>query len=130
MAPRARKPPPGLAMSEYPEKTHALRVIRLDLPPSDAHHWHADHDRRDDHHGEVRANSSISIVLEWQSQARGRTVRVGVYRLYPRGLINAGFCQEKKGMMRLRFVRTTDGTVSIQANSASPALPVGRAEFA
>jgi hypothetical protein len=117
-------------LSEYPEKSHSLRIVRLDIPPADARHWQADHDSRDDHHGEVRANAPMSIVLDWHSAALGQTVRVGAYRLYPRALINAGFCRESGGMMRLRFVRDADGVVSIQTNDSSPALPVGLAEFA
>lgn len=117
-------------MGTYPEKEHALRVVRLDMAPPDARHWQADHDARYDHHGEVRANAPISIVLDWHSRALGRTERVGAFRLYPRALINAGFCQGAGSMMRLRFVRDADGIVSIQANDASPALPVGEAHFA
>ncbi|MBX3132446.1 MAG: hypothetical protein KF689_03515 [Gemmatimonadaceae bacterium] len=71
----------------------------------------------------------MSIILDWHSAALRQTVRVGSYRLYPRALITAGFCRESGGMMRLRFVRDSNGVVSIQANDSSPALPVGLAEF-
>ena len=49
---------------------------------------------------------------------------------FSKSLAKAGFAREEgKKKVRLRFVRDDDGTISIQINAASPALPVGVADF-
>jgi hypothetical protein len=114
-----------------PDPKHVLIATRLSHTPADTREWTGNEDDAGQHHEPVRINENPCYIhLQWQSRSAGRTVDVGTFKLYPRGLLNAGYChEERKGTIRLRFVRDDDGVISIQANSAGPALPVGAAHF-
>ena len=116
---------------EYPDRKHALIATRLSHTPADARDWTGNEDDAGQHHGAVRINENpCRVHLQWHSRRAGRTVDVGTFKLYPRGLLNAGYChEERKGTIRVRFVRDEDGVISIQANDEGPALPVGEARF-
>jgi hypothetical protein len=118
-------------MPTYPDPKHAFIAARVSSASDEARHWVGNQDDIGEHHGAVRINENPCLVhLQWQSRQAGRTVDVGTFKLYPRGLLNAGYCrEERKGTIRLRFVRGDEGIISIQANDAGPALAVGEANF-
>ena len=116
-------------MPDLPDRKFAHLIRRLSVEPATAHPWNANHDELDFHHGPIAANASAEIVLNWVSKRRARSVRVGAFRLYPRALINAGYCAEEGKNARVRFFRRSDGTVVLQANAAAPAIEIGVAQF-
>ena len=116
-------------MPERPDDQFAHLIRRLPLEPPGAHPWNANHDELEFHHGPIAANAPAEIVLNWVSKRRGTSVRVGVFRLYPRALINAGYCADEGKSARVRFFRRSDGTVVLQANASAPAIEVGLAHF-
>ena len=117
-------------MTDYPAPEHAAMVSRTDHGPV-AHEWTANADDADHHHGLLDTNEvPCYLALYWQSKSKGRTTHVGTYRLNLRRLVAGGFAQAKPTRkVRLRFVRGADGVIAIQANAASPALPVGFVAF-
>jgi hypothetical protein len=106
-------------------------VKRAPRLPSDARAWRGNGSREQaDHHELVNPGSGpMYLHLEWSSEAQGDVVAVGDYWINLRGLANRHFVQEKGKQVRLRFVRSPDGIVGIQANDKSPFLPVGVALF-
>lgn len=116
-------------MPELPDSKFAHLIRRLSLESATASPWNANHDKLEFHHGPVAANVPIEIVLNWVSERRGLTVRVGTFRLYPRALINEGYCADEGKNARVRFFRRADGTVLLQSKTAAPAIEVGVAHF-
>lgn len=112
-----------------PDESFAHLIRRLPIEPPKASPWHANHDELAFHHGPVAANSAAEIVLDWVSNRRGVSVRVGIFRLYPRALINAGYCADEGKNARVRFLRRDDGVVVLQANASGPFIEVGEAHF-
>ena len=116
---------------EYPSREHESLVKRVPFVPAGSREWTGNAANDDHHHGLVSINETpFYIRLLWQSPNEGETVEVGSYKLSLQRLASAGFARAQGRQVRLRFVRDSDGTVAIQANDASPALPVGRAQFA
>lgn len=116
---------------DLPSPDDATLITRIAVLPDSAHRWTGNGAREQaDHHGLVNpASGPMYLRLEWTSPGRSETVRVGDYRVNPRGLANRGLVQEKGKQVRLRFVRWLDGMVVIQANDSSPWLAVGYAVF-
>jgi len=119
-----------MPISGYPDPSHAPLVTRTTFGPA-KHEWTANDDDAGHHHGLLDMNETpCYLALYWQSSARGRIIHVGTYKLNLRRLAAAGYAQEKPGRkVRLRFVRSADGTIEIRLNDSSPGLPVSIARF-
>ena len=117
-------------MEDLPAAADRPLVERIAWVPG-AREWTGNENSDDQHHGLVSLNESpLRLRLLWQSSDSRETVEVGTFKINLRGLVAKEHAQQKAGLkVRLRFVRSPDGVISIQANDSGPALDVGYAQF-
>jgi hypothetical protein len=125
---------PALIISgdtQYPAADHHQLVERVADLPANAAKWVGNAATGVDYHGPVSLQKDpFHLHLLWKSADGERCTEVGRYRISLSTLLRDGFVRPVAGgRVRLRFVRAADGTIQIQLNNSSPALPVGTAEL-
>lgn len=103
-------------------------ATRLQAPVAgrDVRRWTLN-DQHGHYHGVVDlAESPMVLSLSWRRSADAQAAAVGTYRLDLRALLDAGLVRRETtqgaGKVRVRVVRTSDGTFRLQVRDGAPHL--------